>query len=55
MIAQLLFLSMLGHDLEELRPLLENISFSDIEKAQARFRVLGLPMLAYVRGSAKKS
>jgi ubiquinone/menaquinone biosynthesis C-methylase UbiE len=54
-IAQLLFGSMLQHDLRELLPLMEATGFSDVEIAQAKFRVLGLSILAFVRGSARKS
>jgi ubiquinone/menaquinone biosynthesis C-methylase UbiE len=54
-IAQMLFGGMLDHDLKELRPLMETSGFSGIEIAPAKFRVLGLPVLSYVRGSARKS
>ena len=54
-IAQMLFGGMLGHDLHELCPLMEASGFSNIEIAPAKFRVLGLPILSYVRGSARKS
>jgi len=54
-IAQLLFGGMLQHDLRELLPLMETSGFSDIEIAQARFRVLGLSILAFVCGNARKS
>ena len=54
-IAKALFGGMLQHDLRELLPLMETSGFSDIEIAQARFRVLGLSVLAFVRGSARKS
>ena len=54
-IARALFGGMLQHDLRELLPLMETSGFSDIEIAQARFRVLGLSVLAFVRGSARKS
>jgi len=54
-IARALFGGMLQHDLRELLPLMETSGFSDIEIAQAKFRVLGLSMLAFVRGSARKS
>jgi len=46
---------MLQHDLRELPPLMESLGFSDIEIAPAKFRVLGLSVLAFVRGSARKS
>jgi ubiquinone/menaquinone biosynthesis C-methylase UbiE len=54
-IARALFGGMLQHDLRELLPLLEASGFSDIEIAQAKFRVLGLSILGFVRGSARKS
>jgi ubiquinone/menaquinone biosynthesis C-methylase UbiE len=54
-IARALFGGMLQHDLRELLPLMEASGFSDIEIAQARFRVLGLSILAFVRGSARKT
>jgi ubiquinone/menaquinone biosynthesis C-methylase UbiE len=54
-IAGALFGGMLQHDLRELLPLMEASGFSDIEIAQARFRVLGLSILGFVRGTARKS
>lgn len=42
---------MLKHDLKELQPKLESSGFSQIEIAQAKFRVLGLPLLSFVRGT----
>ena len=54
-IARALLGGMLQHDLRELLPLMETSGFSDIEFAQARFRVLGLSILAFVRGNARKS
>ncbi len=51
-IARALFGGMLKHDLRELLPLMKASGFSDIEIAQASFRVLGLSILAFVRGSA---
>ncbi|MEJ2705834.1 MAG: methyltransferase domain-containing protein [Sedimentisphaerales bacterium] len=51
-IAQMLFGGMLQHDLHELIPLMEASGFSNVEIAQAKFRVLGLSVLAFVRGSA---
>jgi ubiquinone/menaquinone biosynthesis C-methylase UbiE len=53
-IAQKLFGSMLQHDLQELCPLMEAAGFSNIEIAQARFRVMGLSVLSFVRGWAEK-
>lgn len=54
-IAKTLFGGMLQHDLRELLPLMEASGFSDVETAQVKFRVLGLSILAFVRGSARKS
>ena len=42
---------MLNHDLKELIPLMEAAGFTEIEMAQAKFRVLGLSLLSFVRGS----
>ncbi len=53
-IAQRLFGGMLEHDLHELLPLMEASGFSKVELAHAKFRVMGLSVLAYVRGSAQK-
>jgi ubiquinone/menaquinone biosynthesis C-methylase UbiE len=49
-IAKMLFGGMLEHELQELRPLMEASGFSNIEIAPANFRILGLSVLAYVRG-----
>ena len=54
-IARMVFAGMLNHDLKELLPLMEGTGFSDVEMAQARFRVLGLAILGYVTGLARKS
>jgi hypothetical protein len=51
----MLFGGMLQHDLRKLLPLMQVSGFSDMEMAPAKFRVLGLPILAFVRGSARKS
>jgi len=53
-IAQTLLGGMLQHDLRELLPLMEAAGFSDVEFAQAKFRVLGLSILAFVRAIARK-
>jgi ubiquinone/menaquinone biosynthesis C-methylase UbiE len=53
-IAQMLFGGMLEHDLRELLPLMQAAGFSDIETGSAKFRVLGLSILAFVRGRAQK-
>jgi ubiquinone/menaquinone biosynthesis C-methylase UbiE len=54
-IAKMLFGGMLQHDLRELLPLMEASGFSDVETAPAKFRIMGLSVLAYVRGSARKN
>jgi ubiquinone/menaquinone biosynthesis C-methylase UbiE len=54
-IAKMLLGGMLQHDLHELLPLMEASSFTDIEIAPVKFRVLGLSVLAFVRGIAQKS
>jgi ubiquinone/menaquinone biosynthesis C-methylase UbiE len=54
-IAQKLFGGMLQHDLHELLPLMEAAGFSNMEIAQAKFRVMGLSVLGFVRGCAEKS
>lgn len=41
---------MLKHDLKELMPLMQTAGFLETELKQAKFRVLGLPLLSYVRG-----
>jgi len=53
-IAQMLFGGMLQHDLQELVPLMEASGFSDVEFGPAKFRILGLSVLAFVRASARK-
>ncbi len=53
-IAQWLFGGLVHHDLRELIPLMEASGFSDVEIAQAKFRVLGLSVIAFERGSARK-
>jgi ubiquinone/menaquinone biosynthesis C-methylase UbiE len=54
-IAQVLLGVMLKHDLQELLPMMEASGFSEIEIAPVKFRILGLSILAFVRGSARKS
>jgi ubiquinone/menaquinone biosynthesis C-methylase UbiE len=54
-IAQMLFGGMLEHGLQELHPLMEASGFSNIEIAPANFRILGLSILSFVRGNARKS
>jgi ubiquinone/menaquinone biosynthesis C-methylase UbiE len=53
-IARMLLGGMLQHDLRELRPLMEAVGFSDVEIAPVKFRILGLSVLSFVRGSARK-
>lgn len=53
-IAKMLFGGMLQHDLRELLPLIESSGFLDVEIAPAKFTILGLSILAYVRGRAQK-
>ena len=54
-IAKKLLGGMLEHDLRELLPLMEASGFSETEVAPAKFRILGLSVVAYVRASARKS
>jgi len=54
-IAKTLFGGMLQHELKELIPLMETSGFSNVEFGPAKFRILGLSVLAFVRGSARKS
>jgi ubiquinone/menaquinone biosynthesis C-methylase UbiE len=54
-ITKLLFGGMLQYDLRELLPLMKDLGFSDVEVAPAKFQILGLSVLAFVRGSARKS
>ncbi len=54
-IAKMLMGGMLEHELQELLPLMKASGFSNLEMAHAKFRVLGLSVLAFVRGSAQKS
>jgi ubiquinone/menaquinone biosynthesis C-methylase UbiE len=42
---------LLKHDLNELQPVMKSSGFSQIEISQAKFRVFGLPILSFVRGS----
>ena len=54
-IAKALFGGMMQHELQELLPLMESTGFSNIEIAPAKFRILGLSVLAFVRGTAPKT
>jgi ubiquinone/menaquinone biosynthesis C-methylase UbiE len=42
---------MLKHNLEELKPAMESAGFSLIEISQAKYRVMGLPLLSYLLGT----
>jgi ubiquinone/menaquinone biosynthesis C-methylase UbiE len=50
MILKLLLGFMLKHDLKELQPIMESSGFSQIEISQAKYRVLGLPILSFACG-----
>jgi ubiquinone/menaquinone biosynthesis C-methylase UbiE len=52
-IAKTLLGFMLEHDLKELVPLMEASGFSGIEILQAKYRVLGLSILSFARGSKR--
>jgi ubiquinone/menaquinone biosynthesis C-methylase UbiE len=54
-IAKMILGGMLQHDLRELLPLMDATGYSDVEIAPVKFRILGLSILAFVRGSAQKS
>ena len=54
-IAQKLLGGMLQHELHELIPLMEAAGFSNIEIAQAKFRLMGLSVIGFVRGCTEKS
>ena len=54
-IARILFGWMLNDDLLGLPPLMEASGFANIDTGEADFRILGLSILGYVRGSARKS
>ena len=49
MILKLLLGFMIKHDLKELQPIMESSGFSQLEISQAKYRVLGLPVLSFVR------
>ena len=50
-ILKLLLGFMLKHDLKELQPIMKSSGFSQIEISQAKYRVFGLPILSFVRGT----
>ena len=54
-VARALFSGMLQHDVHELEPVLEKSGFGDVELGRARFRVLGMSFLAFIRGRVRKS
>lgn len=54
-IARMLLGFMIQHDLRELLPLMEVSGFSDVVTAPANFRILGLSVIGFIRGSARKS
>ncbi len=45
----------LEHELRELLPVMKEAEFSDLECAPVKFSVLGLSILAFVRGRSKKN
>lgn len=51
---RIIFRGGLEHDLQELVPLLESSGFTGIECGPAKFSIMGLSILAYVRGFAGK-
>lgn len=51
---RIIFRGGLEHNLQELLPIIEAAGFSDIEQAPLKFSILGLSILAFVRGNAKK-
>ena len=53
-VAKKLFGGMLQHDLQELRPVMTASGFSDLESDSAKFRILGLSVLGFVRATARK-
>jgi ubiquinone/menaquinone biosynthesis C-methylase UbiE len=53
-IARKLIGDMLQHDLHELLPIMKDSGFSDVEIAPVKFRILGLSVVSFVRGWARK-
>jgi ubiquinone/menaquinone biosynthesis C-methylase UbiE len=49
-VARRLFGGMLEHDLRELEPVLTESGFSDVTFGRARFRVMGLSVVGFIRG-----
>jgi len=54
-IAKMFLGRMLEHDLRELLPIMDAAGFSAVETAPVQYRILGLPVLAFVRGCANKN
>lgn len=54
-IAKLFFGGMLEHELREIFPLVEASGFSNVELGPVSFSTLGLQILGFVRGNARKS
>jgi ubiquinone/menaquinone biosynthesis C-methylase UbiE len=50
-IAKIFLGFMLKHDLKELLPFMKSSGFSEIQVSQAKFRILGLSLLSFVRGT----
>ena len=50
-ILKLLLGFMLKHDLKELQPIMESSGFSQIEVSHSKYRVFGLRILSFVRGT----
>ncbi len=53
-IARMAFGGMLEHDMRELIPLLQENSFPNAEYGLAKFRIIGLSVVGYIRGNAAK-
>jgi len=51
---RIIFRGGLEHNLQELLPIMDAAGFSDIELAPVKFSIVGLSILAFVRGSARK-
>ena len=49
---RIIFRGGLEHDLHELIPMMESSGFSGIEYAPVKFSILGISIIAYLRGSA---
>ena len=51
---RIIFRSGVEHNFQELLPIMEAAGFSDIEYVPVIFSILGLSILAFARGNAKK-